>query len=49
MGQVMTAIRLTLVGSGMGPGVMDIMELLGKDEVTNRIEIGIQKIEELKQ
>lgn len=44
MGQVMTAVRLTLVGSGMGPGVMEIMELLGKDDVINRIKTGITKI-----
>jgi glutamyl-tRNA synthetase len=44
MGQVMTVIRLTLVGSGMGPGVMEIMELLGKEEVIRRIEVAIEKI-----
>ena len=44
MGQVMTALRLTLVGSGMGPGVMEIMELLGKEEVIRRIVKGIETI-----
>ncbi len=44
MGQVMTAVRLALVGSGMGPGVMDIMALLGKEEVNRRIETAIIKI-----
>lgn len=48
MGQVMTVIRLTLVGSGMGPGVMEIMELLGKEEVIKRIATGITKIEKMK-
>jgi len=44
MGQVMTPLRLALVGSGMGPGVMDIMELLGKDEVEARISRAIETI-----
>ena len=48
MGQVMTALRLTLVGSGRGPGVFEIMELLGKEEVIKRIENGIIAIEKLK-
>jgi len=44
MGQVMTALRLTLVGSGRGPGVFEIMELLGKEEVVRRIEKAIETI-----
>ncbi len=44
MGQVMTPLRLALVGSGMGPGVMDIMALLGKEEVENRIGRAIQEL-----
>jgi len=44
MGQVMTAMRLALVGSGMGPGVMDIMALIGKEEVKRRIEKAISDI-----
>ncbi|MBC8488069.1 MAG: glutamate--tRNA ligase [Bacteroidetes bacterium] len=47
MGQVMTALRLTIVGSGRGPGMFDIMELLGKEEVISRIEVGLQKIRNL--
>jgi len=47
MGQVMTALRLTIVGSGRGPGMFDIMELLGKEEVIRRIEVGMQKIRNL--
>ena len=38
MGSVMNILRLCLVGSSMGPGVFDIMELLGPDEVVARIE-----------
>jgi glutamyl-tRNA synthetase len=44
MGQVMTALRLTLVGSGMGPGVFEIMELLGKEEVVQRVNKAIETI-----
>ncbi len=44
MGQVMTALRLALVGSGRGPGVFEIMEMLGKQEVANRVERAINQI-----
>jgi glutamyl-tRNA synthetase len=44
MGSVMNILRLCLVGSSMGPGVFDIMELLGPDEVVARIERAIEKI-----
>ncbi|MCB2221498.1 MAG: glutamate--tRNA ligase [Bacteroidetes bacterium] len=38
MGQIMPLIRLALVGSGKGPGVMEMMEVLGKEEVIKRID-----------
>ena len=44
MGQLMMPLRLVLVGSGKGPGVIEIMELLGKKEVNNRIRTGISNI-----
>jgi len=44
MGQVMIALRLTLVGSGMGPDLFAIMELLGKEEVLSRIKTGLKII-----
>ncbi|RLD52152.1 MAG: glutamate--tRNA ligase [Bacteroidetes bacterium] len=44
MGQVMTALRLTLVGSGRGPGVFEIMELLGKEEVVRRVKKALETI-----
>lgn len=37
MGQVMPIVRLALVGSAMGPGVTDMMEVLGKKVVIQRI------------
>lgn len=45
MGQLMMPLRLVLVGSGKGPGVVDIMELIGQEEVKRRIEAGIEKLE----
>ena len=48
MGQLMMPLRLVLVGSGKGPGVIEIMELLGKKEVINRIQTGIDKIGKMK-
>ena len=44
MGQVMNPFRLTLVGAGIGPGVLEIAELLGKDETLNRLQAGIDNI-----
>jgi len=43
-GAVMNVFRLCLVGSGMGPHLFDIAEILGKQETINRIEKGIQMI-----
>lgn len=42
MGQVMTPLRLALVGSAIGPGVTIIMELLGKEEVARRINLALK-------
>jgi glutamyl-tRNA synthetase len=44
MGQVMIALRLCIVGSGMGPDLFAIMELLGKKEVIQRVKRGIENI-----
>jgi glutamyl-tRNA synthetase len=44
MGDIMNVFRLVLVGSNVGPGLFDIAELLGKDEVIRRIENGIKNI-----
>lgn len=43
-GQVLNPLRLTLVGSGKGPSLFKIIEMLGKDETIKRIETGIEKI-----
>ena len=43
-GKVMTPLRLIFVGSNLGPGLMDIMEVLGKEEVLGRIDTGLERI-----
>ena len=44
MGQLMSPFRLVIVGQNAGPGMFDIAELIGKDEIKQRIKIGIQRI-----
>ncbi|MCX6244546.1 MAG: glutamate--tRNA ligase [Bacteroidetes bacterium] len=46
MGQLMNPLRLLLVGSNQGPGVMDIAVLLGKEEFLKRIETGLELMPE---
>ena len=43
-GKVLNAIRLAIVGSGMGPSLFKIMEMIGKEESTVRIETAIERI-----
>ena len=40
-GQLMNPLRMLMVGSNQGPGMMEIADTLGKDEFLNRIEIGL--------
>lgn len=44
MGNVMNALRLTVVGKCVGPHMFDITELLGKEETIRRIKKGIENI-----
>ncbi len=44
MGKVMMPLRLTLVGELKGPDVPDIIEILGKEESTNRILNAVKNI-----
>ncbi|MDP4225526.1 MAG: glutamate--tRNA ligase, partial [Bacteroidota bacterium] len=41
MGVVMNALRLALVGKGIGPDMVTMMVLLGKEEVLARIETAV--------
>ena len=44
MGKVMNTLRLFLVGKSVGPGVAEMMALMGKDEVLRRIDKGIASL-----
>lgn len=44
MGRVMNTLRLALVGESKGPGIADITEVLGKNEVITRLEKAIETI-----
>lgn len=44
MGNVMNAFRLTVVGECKGPHMFDIVELMGIDEISSRVEKGIDNI-----
>ena len=42
LGQVMPVYRLFVAGRMQGPGMFDVSALLGKDEVTARIQAGLE-------
>lgn len=44
LGKVMPAVRLVLTGATSGPDLMEIMEVLGKEEVVARLKDGLSKI-----
>ncbi len=44
MGKIMNCLRLALVGTSKGPGVIDIISLIGKDETIRRIDQAIERI-----
>jgi glutamyl-tRNA synthetase len=46
IGKVMQAIRLALTGVGAGPDLMEIMEMLGKQEVTNRFDSALVELQQ---
>ncbi len=41
MGQLMMPLRLLIVGSNQGPGIMEIVEVIGKEDFLKRIETGL--------
>jgi glutamyl-tRNA synthetase len=43
-GKLIHPLRLAVSGQSTGPGVFDILFILGKDEVVNRIDSAIEKI-----
>lgn len=44
MGNIMNAFRLALVGEAKGPHIFDITEVIGKEEVINRLEKAIEQL-----
>ena len=45
MGQLMNPLRLLVVGTNAGPGMMDMMEVIGKGEIEERIGKGLKGLE----
>lgn len=43
-GKVMQAMRLALTGLGTGPDLMMSMEIMGRDEVLNRLSLALEKL-----
>jgi len=43
-GKVAAPLRLLIVGSGMGPHLFDIMELIGREETLSRIDRGLAEM-----
>jgi hypothetical protein len=44
MGLLMNPLRLLVVGSNQGPGMMDIGLVLGKVEFVKRLKFGVKKL-----
>ncbi|MDR2472006.1 MAG: glutamate--tRNA ligase [Tannerella sp.] len=44
LGNIMNAVRLTLVGQGIGPQIFHLTEAIGKDETLRRIKRGIETL-----
>lgn len=44
MGAILPNLRLLVTGEGMGPGMFEIMELLGKEETLRRMREGIKNL-----
>lgn len=44
MGQVMNSFRLAIVGTGSGPSILDICEIIGKEETLRRIDKALETL-----
>ncbi|MCF8332481.1 MAG: glutamate--tRNA ligase [Bacteroidales bacterium] len=44
-GKVMVPLRICLVGKAAGPDLMEMMEILGKDEILKRIDFALNNIQ----
>jgi glutamyl-tRNA synthetase len=43
-GKVAAPLRLLIVGSGMGPHLFDILEMIGKEDSLRRIDMGLDRL-----
>jgi len=43
-GKILQALRLSITGAGVGPDLMAVMEILGKDEVIKRIDYALKTL-----
>lgn len=43
-GYVMNPLRLAIVGSNQGPGLIQVIEILGREEVTERIDVCLREM-----
>lgn len=46
MGKVMQSLRVSITGEGNGPDLMDIIEILGKKEITERIQLALTTLKD---
>jgi len=44
-GEIMNALRLTIVGESKGPHLFDIIEIIGKEETLSRLHRAIHTLE----
>lgn len=44
LGKIMQAVRLAITGVGAGPDLMQIFEILGKEELILRIDFALKNI-----
>ncbi len=44
MGQLMNPLRLIIVGCNLGPGMMEIATILGKEEFIRRMKTGLERL-----
>jgi len=45
-GRIMNPLRLAIVGSNQGPGLIQVIEILGREEVVERITVCLNQINE---
>jgi glutamyl-tRNA synthetase len=44
IGKVLQALRLAVTGAGAGPDLMQIIEIIGKEDAINRIEKALETL-----